>query len=168
MRLFAIGIEHPHHVAVQGFHHPDLRHQGITARLQSSRASTAACHSGRPDTLFGKSVIYIAASLRVTSSRPSGRTMGSGKDVDQPLMAPALQVEHSTEAKRYPRGVSIVRHIAKLARHSGTAAIASVRAFPWSSQMVLTNPAGISAKDAFHGSPWPSDLIGRGVLFSSK
>jgi hypothetical protein len=37
MRFFTIGIEHPHHVAVQRSHDADLSHHGIAAAAELAR-----------------------------------------------------------------------------------------------------------------------------------
>jgi hypothetical protein len=67
-------------------------------------------------------------------------------------MAPALLVDVGLEAFRQPRRGLFVRHVAGRAGHSSAAAIAAVRAIPRPSGMVLTNPSGIRAEDAFHRS----------------
>jgi hypothetical protein len=41
-------------------------------RDTSISASIAACHSGRSDSVFGRAVMYVAASCRMASVRPSG------------------------------------------------------------------------------------------------
>jgi hypothetical protein len=65
-------------------------------------------------------------------------------------MAPALLVDVGFKAVRQPRRRAIVRYVADRAGHTGTAAIAALRAAPWASGMVLADPAGIGAEDAFH------------------
>jgi hypothetical protein len=65
--------------------------------------------------------------------------------------SPAVLVDIGLEAVRQPGRGAFVRHIAGRAGHAGAAAIAAVRAFPRPPGMVLTNPSGIGAEDAFHG-----------------
>jgi hypothetical protein len=89
-------------------------------------------------------------------------------------MAPALLVDVGLEAIRQPRRGAVIRHIAGRAGHPGAAAIAAVRAIPRPSGMVLTNPSGIRAEDAFHRSHQaqrhrkPGNRAGRAQLYVWK
>jgi hypothetical protein len=75
MRLFAIGVEHPHPIVKQRLHDPDLCHHGIVA--------AAAQHQDFDSRLpFGQGGLYLwqvgdVASSSVTSLRPWGRSIGS-------------------------------------------------------------------------------------------
>jgi hypothetical protein len=76
--------------------------------------------------------------------------MGSWNGVDQPLMTPALQVEHSPEAARHARGVPVIRTVAVWAWRTGATACASVIAFPRPVRMVLTHPSAVFAERTRH------------------
>src|SRR6476620_10988019 len=56
---------------------------GSPPRLHSIRASIAIFHCARSDCSFGSFVTWSAASFSVSSFRPSDKTMGSSKRVDQ-------------------------------------------------------------------------------------
>jgi len=65
-------------------------------------------------------------------------------------MPPAVLVDLGLEAVRQPRRGAFVRHVADLAGHAGTAAIAAVRTFPGTSRVVFADPSGVRTEDAFH------------------
>jgi hypothetical protein len=65
-------------------------------------------------------------------------------------MAPALFVELSLEARRKPRRLVPLGHIAPRAGHAGAAAGTGVLAFPRALRMVLAHPAAVLAEGAAH------------------
>jgi len=120
-------------------------------RLHSISTSIAVCHSGRSDSLFGRLVMWVAASLRVTSFRPSGRTIASANSRAQfVLIPPALLVKLGFEPDRQTRGIVGVSYIADRARRAGSAAPTSLLSGPRRVRMSFAHPASAIAEFAFH------------------
>jgi len=75
MRLFAVGLEFQDHAAVQRLQHANARQPVQPPPVSAARikCSTAICHISRSCSAFGSLVMQVAASLGVSSFRPSGQ-----------------------------------------------------------------------------------------------
>jgi len=90
----------------------------------------------------------IARATAAQIMRP--QLVGIPPVADSGLMAPALFVELSLEARRQPRRLILQGRIAPRAGHADAAAGAGVPAFPRPLRMIFADPAAVLATGAFH------------------
>jgi hypothetical protein len=120
---------------------------GPSSSATSSNASIAACHSSASCPAFGSSVMYSAASRKVTNVLPLGNGTGSSNARDQSVTRDIVII---VKAGRHTWRVILVARITFGAGHTSAATLTRMRASPRPLRMVLANPTAIFAERAFH------------------
>jgi hypothetical protein len=105
---------------------------------QQQRFGRRACHSGTSCSALGSLVMYVPASIRVTSSRPSGSAIGSTKRA----------VQGTTDSpRRWPDqkngGTSLFARRARLANYSHDQNKGAARSLPLTAK---SSGAGMPAR----------------------